>query len=77
MWWEAPTFLARGGGDKICAGKWWLVRRRERMCVCVWSEDWMPGDEGPEKAAAFYVYVTLDKFTSIPQVSSRNGISQF
>ena len=35
------TFLARGGGDKICAGKWGLVRRRERMCVYVWREDWM------------------------------------
>ena len=32
------TFLARGGADKICAGKWGLVRRRERMCVCVCGE---------------------------------------
>lgn len=62
------TFLARGGADKICAGKWGLVRRRERMCVCVWREDWMPGDEGIEKAAASCVFVTLDEFTSIPRV---------
>ena len=68
------TFLARGGGDKICAGKWGLVRRRERMCVCVWREDWMPGDEGPEKAAASCVYVTLDEFTAIPHVSSSSSL---